>query len=140
MGVHARTMLEETNESKIIIPLKTEFDSIVNSKSEESKLNQNLISLEIKDYELCDQYSISKILTVTEVYHKQSHLENEQKINNDTNEIDKIFEDDIIPEVEENSSNENSSIASSDEESKISSEWNIIEVFFSTSSLFWAYI
>ena len=89
---------------------------------------------------MCDQYSISKILTVTEVYHKQSHLENEQKINNDTNEIDKIFEDDIIPEVEENSSNENSSIASSDEESKISSEWNIIEVFFSTSSLFWAYI
>ena len=141
-------MLEETSESKIRIPLKTEFDLIVNSKSEESKLNQiqNSIPWEIKDYELCDQYSISKILTVTEVYHKHSDLENEQRINNDTKEIAEIFdeillfEDDIIPEVEENSSNENSSIKSSDEESEISSEWNIIEVSFSTSSLYKTYI
>ena len=32
-------MLEETSESKISILLKTKYDSIVNSKSEESKLN-----------------------------------------------------------------------------------------------------
>ena len=141
-------MLEETSESKVIIPLKTEFDSIVNSKFEESKLNQiqNSIPWEIKDYEVCDQYSIFKILTVTEIYHKQSDLEIEQRINNDTKEIAEIFDeillygDDIIPEVLENCSNENSSIKSSDEESEISSKWNIIEVSISTSSLYKTYI
>ena len=83
----------------------------------------------------------SKILTVTEVYRKQSDLENEQRVYDDTKEITEIFneilsfEDDIISEVEESSLNENSNIKSSDEESEISSVWNIIEIFFSISSL-----
>ena len=125
------------------LPSKNAFNSNVNLKEAETRLvqTQSSIPWEIKDFEICSEYSIMKILTATENYHKQSELENEQRTNNDTKTIAEIFddifsfEDEVILESEESSSSENSSIKSSDEESEISSECNIIEIAFSTSWL-----